>query len=84
MTKDLAEKELATIENKTVLRIEDLPDLITVEEAASYLRIGRNNMYDQAKKPGFPKILLGRRIGIRIPKKAFLNWVEAQYTNTSK
>lgn len=69
----------SNVEKKLILKEEELPDLLTVEEAASYLRIGRNNMYETVKKPGFPKIVLGQRIGIRIPKQALLNWVVEQY-----
>lgn len=71
--------EKLNVEKRSILKEEDLPDLLTVEEAATYLRIGRNNMYETIKKAGFPKIILGKRIGIRIPKQALLEWVLEQY-----
>jgi excisionase family DNA binding protein len=70
---------------KLILNVKDLPDLLTFREAASYLLIGRNNMYETVKKPGFPKIVLGERIGIRIPKQALLEWVveQSRYQQTN-
>jgi len=53
----------------------DLPDMLTVEEAARVLRIGRNAAYGLARRwnetggrEGLPVVRLGR--SLRVPKRA--------------
>ena len=56
-------------------RLADLPDLLTVEEAARYLRIGRGSAYELARRfrltdgrEGLPVLVLGRTL--RVPRHA--------------
>jgi excisionase family DNA binding protein len=44
----------------------DYPDVLTVEEAAKVLRIGRSAAYSAAKRGDLPTIPVGRTL--RVPK----------------
>ncbi|MEZ5230136.1 MAG: helix-turn-helix domain-containing protein [Acidimicrobiales bacterium] len=61
--------------------IHDLPDLLTVEEAASALRISRSSAYELTMlyradpSTGLPVIRLGRRL--RIPKRSLEAMLDA-------
>ena len=64
------------------LSFDDLPDLLTVAEAAAYLRVGRNTAYALCRqwrlsggREGLGCISVGR--GIRIPKVAVQRFVAA-------
>jgi len=55
----------------------DAPDFLTMEEAAEILRIGRNQVYEQARvwratdgERGVPVVAFGRLL--RVPKAALL------------
>lgn len=61
---------------------EDAPDFLTPIEAAKLIKIGRNQMYNLCRIESFPAVKLGRNI--RIPKKAFKNWLENQAANKAK
>ena len=57
----------------------DLPDFLTVEEAARVLRIGRTAAYEQTRrfeetdgKEGIPVIRVGRLM--RVPRAALERW----------
>ena len=52
-----------------------LPPVLTVEETAAFLRIGRNKAYDLVRTSVIPSITLGR--SIRIPRDALLRWLDA-------
>ncbi|MCM1567014.1 MAG: helix-turn-helix domain-containing protein [Dehalobacter sp.] len=43
------------------LRNEDLPDYLTVNELAQYLRIGMNKAYELARRPEFPSVMFGNK-----------------------
>jgi excisionase family DNA binding protein len=58
------------------LRAEDLPLLLTVEEAADVLRIGRNTCYELIRQRRLPFIRLGRLI--RLPRFGLMNWLEQE------
>ena len=47
--------------------------LLTVEEAASLLRIGRNTCYELVRQGRVPSVRLGRLI--RVPRHALVNWL---------
>lgn len=51
-----------------------LPSILTVEEVASILRIGRNAAYSLVKNGGIRSIHIGR--SIRIPRNALLQLLE--------
>lgn len=57
------------------LRLEDLPDVLTVMEAARLLRVGRNTAYDLARMGTLPAIRIGRRM--LIPKGGLLQMLSA-------
>jgi excisionase family DNA binding protein len=54
--------------------LDDLPLLLTVDETASVLRIGRNAAYAAVSEGVVPAIRIGRRI--RIPRTALAAMVE--------
>ena len=63
--------------------IENLPDMLRVDEAAAVLRISRSRAYDAVATfqrsggaEGLPSIRIGRTL--RIPKRALLEWIDAQ------
>lgn len=49
----------------TVCRIDDLPELVTPEEARAVLRVSRNSMYELLKTGAVPSLKFGRLIRIR-------------------
>jgi excisionase family DNA binding protein len=63
--------------------IDQLPDMLTVEEAAKVLRISRSRAYEAvatfqrtAGEYGLPSIRIGR--SLRVPKRSLLAWIEGQ------
>lgn len=50
--------------------------LLTVEEAATVLRIGRNMCYELIRRGEIPAIRLGRLI--RVPSHALNRWIAAE------
>jgi excisionase family DNA binding protein len=55
-------------ENLTPPWYEDLPDMVTPEQAQAFLQVGRNTMYDLLKTDQIKSVKFGRLI--RIPKTA--------------
>lgn len=53
-----------------------LPPVMTVEEVAAFLRIGRSSAYELARTGHLPAIRLGRTW--RVPRAALLAWLESQ------
>lgn len=49
---------------------EELPDLLTVDEFARYMRLNRNTAYEAVRSGRVPSVRLGKRGAIRIPKQA--------------
>ena len=47
--------------NIKLLRYEDLPDYLTIEELKVWLRYGTNKIYELANTPGFPTIRVGNK-----------------------
>jgi len=61
----------------------DLPDVLTVEEAAKVLRIGRGAAYDLARRwrvtngrEGLPVVSFGR--SLRVPRAALLSLLDVE------
>ncbi len=52
---------------------DNLPAVLTVEEAARFLRIGSTSMYELCRTNSIPHVRLGRLI--RIPRAALLEWL---------
>ena len=63
----------------TAITFETLPLLLTVEEMASILRIGRNPAYQLVKDGNIQSIRVGR--SIRIPRNALIQFVERIQVN---
>jgi excisionase family DNA binding protein len=57
------------------MSIEDLPILLTVDEVAKIMRVGRSNVYEMARRKEIPvyRVSEGR---IRIPRDEFFAWLE--------
>ena len=51
-------------------RWDDLPDLVTPEDARAFLQVGRNTIYELIKSGALPSRKFGKLI--RIPKSALL------------
>ena len=68
MAKKNTTKNINIFEGKPVPRFDDLPDMLTPEEARIFLRLSRNAMYSAVKD--LPHITVGRLI--RIPKSALM------------
>jgi len=56
------------------MRLEDMPDVLTIVEAAAVLRIGRGTAYQMATRKLLPTVALGRRIVV--PKRALIAMLE--------
>jgi excisionase family DNA binding protein len=54
-------------------RAEDLPAIMTVEECAQFLRIGRSACYESVRRGTIPSVRIGRLI--RVPREALLEWL---------
>lgn len=57
-----------------VTDFENLPLMLTVEETARVLRIGRNSAYEAVAGGSIPSIRIGRKI--RVPRRALAAWIE--------
>jgi len=65
------------------MEIEDLPDMLRVDEAATILRISRSRAYEEVAAfqrtrgaEGLPSIRIGRCL--RVPKRSLIAWIDAQ------
>ena len=59
-TKDREDAQAATAE--AAMRLAELPDTLTVDEAGRVLRLGRNSMYEGIRRKEIPAIKIGRRL----------------------
>ena len=64
------------------MSIDDLPDFLTIEEAARILRIGRGQAYELARRwrvtggaEGLPNVEIGTKTK-RVPKTAIARYLE--------
>lgn len=57
------------------LRFDELPDILTVDEAAEYLRLGRSAVYEAVRTKAIPSVRVGKRI--LIPRSGLRPFVEA-------
>lgn len=64
------------------MSIDDLPDFLTIEEAARVLRIGRGQAYELARlwratngAQGLPNVEIGTKTK-RVPKTALIRYLE--------
>lgn len=58
-------------------RLEDLPDVMTIMEAAKFLGIGRNTAYEAVRTKQIPSIKIGSRI--LIPKVGLVKLLQGYY-----
>lgn len=59
---------------KQLLRLEDAPDLLKVEEFGRLLRIGKNSAYGLIRSGRVAHVRIGR--AIRVPKEAVRRFLE--------
>jgi excisionase family DNA binding protein len=59
-----------------VQQVPPLPALLTVQELADFLHVGKNVAYEQCHRPGIPVVRIGKQQ--RIPRDALLRWLDAQ------
>jgi excisionase family DNA binding protein len=52
-----------------------LPDVLTVEEAAAFLRVNRKTFYEAVRLDSVPGVIRLGRV-IRISKSALISWVQ--------
>ena len=55
-------------------RFDELPDVLTVSEVASVLRLGRNATYEAIQRGEIPAVKFGRRL--LVPKAALIRCLE--------
>lgn len=53
-----------------------LPELLTVNEVARLLQVGRNRVYELAHHQHIPTIRIGK--GYRFPRRKLLEWIDLQ------
>jgi len=63
-------------QNNIILHWDDAPDIMTVKEMASFLKLGISKSYELCRIKGFPSISFGKKI--RIPKEALREWINNQ------
>jgi excisionase family DNA binding protein len=68
-----SERSEETIMNNET-SLDALPDILTVDETARFLRIGRSSVYEALRLKIIPSVRIGRRI--LIPKKALRQVIE--------
>ena len=51
-------------------------NVLTVPEAAAYLRVSKPTMYNLINRADFPKVKIGRKI--IIPRTEFMNWLHRE------
>ena len=56
----------------------DTPELLTIQETARLLRIGRNTCYELVRQQRIPAVRVGRRL--LIPRARLLQWIDASAT----
>ena len=66
------------------MSLDDLPDFLTIEEAAKILRIGRGQAYELARRwrvtggaEGLPNVEIGTKTK-RVPKTAIARYLESK------
>ncbi len=57
-----------------LMEIGELPEMLTVAEAAEYLRVPKSWIYERTRNRSLPIRKLGNHI--RIPRSEFLAWVD--------
>ncbi len=63
---------------KTLTPYEEMPDILTVDEAAELLRLSRSSTYEAIHERVIPSVRIGRRI--LIPKSGLRRFIETNAT----
>jgi len=58
-------------------RFEELPDIMTVDEVATWLGVGRATLYELIRVGRFPHLRFGRTI--RVPKKGLERYLLGEF-----
>ena len=58
------------------MTFDDFPELLTIREAATLMRVGRDTAYSLARTRAIPVVRLGRQF--RVPKAALIAHLERQ------
>lgn len=58
-------------------RFEELPDIMSVEEVAAWLGVGRASLYELIRAEKFPHLRFGRTI--KIPKAGLERYLRGEY-----
>ncbi len=56
-------------------RFDQLPDILTVTEAAGVLRLGRNAVYEAVQRGEIPAVRIGRRL--LVPKAGLIRLLDS-------
>ena len=56
------------------LTLDDLPDVMTVQECARFLGVGKNTAYEAIRRVELPAVRIGRRL--LVPKAALKQFLE--------
>ncbi|GAA0313578.1 hypothetical protein GCM10008967_00070 [Bacillus carboniphilus] len=59
--------------------VQGAPPLLTVEEAAQILKMGKTSVYELTNRHDFPAIRDGRKV--RISYSGLMNWINTQSTS---
>jgi excisionase family DNA binding protein len=57
-------------------QLEEVDEILTVDEAAAYLKVKKRTLYDHVQRKAIP-FLRARKL-IRFSKRALLNWMQEQ------
>ena len=58
------------------MQVAELPDLLTVQDVAGYLRVPVSWVYERTRTGAIPVRKIGRHC--RVPRNEFLAWIERQ------
>ena len=63
---------------KLVEAVPDIQPLLTIEEVAIILNVGRTTVYGFIQKDGLPVVPLSRRGKLRVMKSSLQRWIAAR------
>jgi excisionase family DNA binding protein len=63
------------------MKLEELPEVLTIEQIASYCGVGRSTCYDAARRGELPTVRLGSRL--IVPKARFIDFLNGGATDAS-
>jgi excisionase family DNA binding protein len=58
------------------MTIDDLPDVLTVDETAKFLRISRGLAFAGVRRGDIPAVRVGRRL--LVPRNRLLTWLDGR------